>query len=332
MKGKIDIVIPWVDSNDINWQKEKQKYDNNDSKDSRDIRYRDWDLLKYLFRGIEKNIPWVNKIHFITWGHIPTWMNQSHEKLNIVKHEDFIPKEYLPTFSSHTIELNMHRIEELTEKFIYFNDDIFVIDKINSELFFLNGLPRDAAVLRPNISAFRFSTSPIDANNLEIINTNYDFLKTLKGNFKKWFSFKYKKNLINTLLLLPYKKFTGFLNYHLPNAYLKQTFESLWEEEYEVLNRTCLNKFRDGRDVNQWLFRYKQIVEGKFAPRHPRYGKTYNLTNNNDDICEALTSKKDKIICINDNNIETVIDFEKEKNKIKEKFEMILPNKSTFEL
>src|SRR5699024_12847127 len=86
MKRKIDIVKPWVDINDINWQKEKQKYDNNDSKDSRDIRYRDWDLLKYLFRGIEKNIPWVNKIHFITWGHIPTWMNQSHEKLNIVKH------------------------------------------------------------------------------------------------------------------------------------------------------------------------------------------------------------------------------------------------------
>src|SRR5699024_2860722 len=103
MKGKIDIVIPWVDSDDINWQKEKQKYDNNNSRDSRDIRYRDWGLLEYLFRGIEKNASWVNKIHFITWGHIPIWMNQSHEKLNIVKHEDFIPKEYLPTFSSHTI-------------------------------------------------------------------------------------------------------------------------------------------------------------------------------------------------------------------------------------
>ena len=26
------------------------------------------------------------------------------------KHEDYIPKQYLPTFSSHPIELNMHRI------------------------------------------------------------------------------------------------------------------------------------------------------------------------------------------------------------------------------
>lgn len=332
MNEIIDIVIPWVDNSDITWQKEKKKYENNDSKDARDIRYRDWDLLEYLFRGIETNAPWVNKIHFITWGHIPEWMDQSHEKLNIVKHEDFIPRKYLPTFSSHTIELNMHRIKGLADKFIYFNDDIFIIDKVNTDLFFLNNLPRDAAVLRPNISTFRFSTSAIESNNLEIINTNYDFGKVLKSNYRKWFSLKYKRYLLNTILLLPYKKFPGFLNFHLPNAYLKSTFESLWEEEYEILNRTCLNKFRDGRDVNQWLFRYKQIVEGKFIPRYPVYGKTYSLTNNNEDICQAITTKKNKIICINDNNVETVNDFEKEKNLIKKKFETVFPDKSTFEL
>src|SRR5699024_9347878 len=130
MNEIIDIVIPWVDNSDITWQKEKNKYENYDSRDSRDIRYRDWDLLEYLFRGIEINAPWINKIHFITWGHIHEWMDESHEKLNIVKHEEFIPREYLPTFSSQTIELNMHRIKGRAEKFIYFNDDIFIIDKV----------------------------------------------------------------------------------------------------------------------------------------------------------------------------------------------------------
>lgn len=332
MSETIDIVIPWVDSSDITWQEEMNKYKKNDSKDSRDVRYRDWGLLKYLFRGLEINVSWVNKIHFITWGHIPEWMNTSHKKLNIVKHGDFIPKKYLPTFSSHTIELNMHRITGLAEKFIYFNDDIFIIDKLEPELFFKNNLPRDAAILRPNISTFRYSTSAIESNNLEIINTNYDFEKVLKENPRKWFNLKYKKYLIHTILLLPYKKFTGFLNFHLPNAYLKSSFESLWEEEYEVLNQTCLNKFRDGRDVNQWLVRYKQIAEGNFIPRYPRYGKTYNITNDNEDILTALKSKKDKIICINDNNMEEVLDIKKEKMILSESFEKIFPNKSSFEL
>lgn len=332
MDQTIDIVVPWVDQNDLNWQKEKNKYEKDDLQDSRTVRYRDLDLMVYFFRGIEENAPWVNKIHFITWGHVPKWLNQSHYKLNIVKHEDYIPEKYLPTFSSHTIELNLHRIKGLAEQFIYFNDDIFIINKVEPELFFKNNLPRDAAILRPNISLFRFSTSAIEANNLEVINTSYNFEKTLKNNYNKWFSLKYRRFLIHTLLQLPYKTFTGFLNFHLPNSYLKSTFEELWEEEYEILNRTCLNKFRDGRDVNQWLFRYKQLVEGKFIPRHPKFGQTYSLTNNNDDIRHAIISSNHKVICINDNNAEPVLDFEKEIKLIKEVFQKKFPNKSSFEL
>ena len=52
----IDIVIPWVDGSDPEWQQEYRKYvavetgrDNNT-----EIRYRDWDNMQYLFRGIEK--------------------------------------------------------------------------------------------------------------------------------------------------------------------------------------------------------------------------------------------------------------------------------------
>ncbi len=63
----IDIVIPWVDSNDEEWQKEKAKYSETGNVDSRIIRYREWDNLQYVFRGIELNLPWIRKIHFITY-------------------------------------------------------------------------------------------------------------------------------------------------------------------------------------------------------------------------------------------------------------------------
>ena len=50
------------------------------------------------------------------------WVDGNDPKMHIVRHEEFIPKQYLPTFSSHTIELNIHRIEGLAEYFVYFND------------------------------------------------------------------------------------------------------------------------------------------------------------------------------------------------------------------
>ena len=123
-EDRIDIVIPWVDPSDPKWQMDRDKYSPRvtNEEDDREIRYRDWENLQFLFRGIEKYAPWVNKVHFITYGHLPKWLNVNAPKLNIVKHEDYIPKEYLPLFSSHGIELNMHRIEGLSEKFIYFND------------------------------------------------------------------------------------------------------------------------------------------------------------------------------------------------------------------
>src|SRR5690554_4129292 len=100
---KIDFVITWVDGSDPIWQKEKQQYFPDDITDGQ--RFRDWDNLKYWFRAVEKFAPWVNKIHFITWGHTPKFLNLDHPKLNIVNHKDYLKPEYLPTYNSNAIEL-----------------------------------------------------------------------------------------------------------------------------------------------------------------------------------------------------------------------------------
>ena len=62
------------------------------------------------------------------------WLNTKHPKLNIVCHEDFIPQKFLPTFNSHTIEWNFHRIPGLTEQFVYFNDDMFLLKPVYGNL------------------------------------------------------------------------------------------------------------------------------------------------------------------------------------------------------
>ena len=107
----IDFVIIWVDGSDPEWRAVKNQYvPKAIGEDDQEVRYRDWDNLQYWFRGVEKYTPWVNKIHFVTWGHLPKWLNVNHPKLHIVNHKDYIPEEYLPTFNSHTIEMNLHRI------------------------------------------------------------------------------------------------------------------------------------------------------------------------------------------------------------------------------
>lgn len=72
---------------------------------------------------------------FVTEGHIPDWINTECTKLKIVKHSDFIPLDDLPLFNSRAIEVNLHRIPELSEKFVYFNDDFLIINKINKTFF-----------------------------------------------------------------------------------------------------------------------------------------------------------------------------------------------------
>ena len=120
-KEKIDIIIPWVDGNDPKWLKERdrisKKYQINEKANS-NVRYESWDNLQYVFRGIEKFMPWVDKAFLVTCGHLPEFINVDNPKLRIVKHSDYIPQEYLPTFNSNVIELNYHRIDELSENFI----------------------------------------------------------------------------------------------------------------------------------------------------------------------------------------------------------------------
>ena len=123
---KIDLVVPWVDGNDITWLEEKRKYSSVSwSEGNSNSRYSPSDNFKYWFRSVEKFAPWINKIFFVTYGHLPEWLDISHPKLRIVRHDEYIPKEYLPTFNSHVIELNLHRINDLSEYFILFSDDVF---------------------------------------------------------------------------------------------------------------------------------------------------------------------------------------------------------------
>lgn len=332
MENKIDFVIIWVDGNDPIWQKEKLKYENNNSLvDSRNIRYRDWDVLKYWFRAVEMFAPWVNKIHFVTCGQTPTWLNTSNPKLNMVKHSDYIDKKFLPTFNANPIEINLHRIKDLEEKFVFFNDDMFITKKVDPKLFFYKNKPCDIAVMNAHISN-RKVKNHIEVADMDIINDYFHKNEVIRKNPFKWFNIKYGKELIRNFSLMPWKEFPGILHQHLPNSYLKSTFVEVWKKETEILNEISSHKFRESLDLNQWLFENWQICSGNFHPRKANVGKSFTISDDNkqnEKIYKAIKKGKYKLICINDMVING--DFDIEKNKLISAFEKLLPEKCSFE-
>lgn len=326
----IDFVVPWVDDLDPEWQKSFKKYSGkaDTCSDSSHKRFRDWDLFKYWFRGVEKFAPWVNQIHLITCGHYPEWLNLNHPKLNLVKHEDYIPREHLPTFNSTTIEVNIHKIPNLAEHFVYFNDDIFLINSVKKEHFFKNGLPRDSAILHAHDGLL---FSPINMNSLKVINTYFSKRSSMMNAPTKWFNIRYGKDLIRNILLFPWKNFTGFYNYHLTHNYLKSTFNEVWKLESDILNETSQRKFRHDLDLNQFVFRNWQLAKGDFYPiATHRLGSFYRI--GIDPLEKAIASiKKPKkpIICLNDHDPEN---FNSAQKSLSDALNYRFPEKSSFEL
>lgn len=324
----IDFVIIWVDGDDPEWQETYKHYASLEDKSHNlnGARYRDWGLLRYWFRSVELYAPWVHTIHFVTCGQCPDWLNVDNPKLNFVKHQDFIPKQYLPTFSSRVIEINLHRIKGLSEHFVFFNDDMFIVSPLKPSVFFVKGLPRDVAVR--NIPML-YQVGHANLNDINIINREFNFYSQFKKNIWKWLNYRYGIHCLRSLLFLPFAEFTGAKNCHVANAFLKSIFETVWDKYWEELDKTCHNRFRSNSDVNQWLFKYWQIVSGSFYPQWINYGITYGI-NETSRIQADLTTRRKKLICLQD--VEGISDIRRLKEEVISIFQQRFPEKSSFEL
>lgn len=326
----IDFVITWVDGDDKLWQTEFRTYlpQCQTTDDVRHLRYRNWENLRYWFRGVDKFAPWVNKVHLITNGQLPDWLDLQAPRLHFVKHTDFIPGEYLPTFNSDSILLNLHRINGLSEHFVLFDDDCFLIDKVEPKRFFRKGLPCDKAALNPLSPNCHFSHNIL--SDLCVINSSFNKYDMICKHFWKWITPSAGSKLLRTLFNLPWPHFSGFYDHHLPQIFLKSTFEEVWEKHEDILLQTSASKFRNIADVTSWLFRYWQLAKGDFTPLNVQKDSAYITISDNtlDRIVDVIERQKKKIVCLNDGEVSS---FEAAKSRINAAFDKILPEKSSFE-
>lgn len=331
LKKDIDFVILWVNCNDLEWQKKRKKYNVSEESDNSIIRYQDWENLKYWFRSVEKNAPWVRTIHLVTDGQIPDWLDVSCQKINLVKHLDYMPKDALPTFNSSAIEIGIHRIKDLSDRFVYFNDDMFLTSEVTEEYYFKNGIPVDMpGYIRTPKKIKGNIFSALLENNNKIIYKNFTKKEVIWNNFFKWFKPLYGKNFFRSICYIFKESTPGFVIPHLSTPYLKFDFEKVWKKEETILKMTQYNRFRSVTDVTHFLFRNWRMAEGKFISRRSK-GKYFGISNEvtAKTVAKSILKKQYPEICINESC--SGEEFEKVKQIINEALKMTYPEKSIFE-
>lgn len=243
----IDIVVPYVNPYDKNWQELNKKYSNSKGDNSKQ-RTRDIHIFKYFFRGVELNCPWVRKIHLLLQSpsQIPDWLNTNNSKLHIVFHDQYIPSEFLPTFNTFVIEAFFHKIPELSENFVTCNDD-FLFTNLTSETdYFKNNLPVDY----PKLTKF-LTCNPMHDLTYKGYMPFGTFQKVLKSSQEIE------------------KKITGkcpiYYNFHVPFGLKKSFLEELWSKHSNMLlNALKDSKFRREHNFVSWLYRYIQLDLGLY--------------------------------------------------------------------
>lgn len=229
----VDVVYTWVNKNraweeDFCFHKKRIEEREIGQYGMNDARFEDNNELLYSLKSIRKNIPWVNKIFIVTNNRhdLPSYLIA--DDIIIITHEEIIDVEYLPTFNSHVIEAFLYKIPNLSEHFIYFNDDVFVARPLSKEHFFQsNGL-----------AAFFLSSKRIDGMYEKGTHTP-SLLASL-----------YSQKLLS-------REFDYYINQILVHTYVplkRSMYELAWELYEAEIVVFLKNRFRGNKDINMATF------------------------------------------------------------------------------
>lgn len=302
---KIDFVVSWVDGSDEKWLKKKNRYveSNADKSDAfnGENRYRELGFFNYWFRGVEKYAPWVNKVYLVTDQQVPEFLNVNHPKINIVNHEDFIKPEYLPTFNSSTIEMNLDNIPGLSEYFVYFNDDFFLTESVSPDDFFtFDGQVKDTIAQSVIMPVENYDHNLV--NNTKALNLNFDKKRVILNNFWNFYNFKQGLKLLGVNIILSiFPRFTRLFDPHTAYSLRKTMMREAKKLLDSDLKKAFHNRTRGLDDYTiQWV-RYYQIASGNAKVRSYSFGKTAN-SNEVGRFKKLLNSKKYAIVNLQDEN------------------------------
>lgn len=142
----VDVVYAWVDGDDPAWRAKRDRtrdelglgHPSGDvpSGPVSEHRFRSRDELRYSMRSLHAFAPWVRHVFLVTDDQVPDWLHTTHPGLRVISHAELFRGAALPTFNSNVISSYLHRIEGLSEQFLYFNDDVFLARDLHPRHFF----------------------------------------------------------------------------------------------------------------------------------------------------------------------------------------------------
>lgn len=291
----MDIVITYVNGLDPLWQKD---YEAHTSIPVLTKRFRDWGTLRYLMRGIEVNMPFIRKVHLVVArdSQVPKWVNR--DVVNVVLHEDIIPAEFLPTFNCNPIEMHLHRIKDLDEEYMYFNDDVFPMLPCKPTDLFVDG----KGVL--GMSRHLLSL---------------DMFKKICRN----------SDVVARKALGKRPQITFLRPQHVCTPMLRSECCELYESVEQDI-RSSISKTRTAKNISQYLFLDYMYLKGKLinrrlSKRHFSLGIT-----SVEKLRKFITNPDRMFTCINDVQLSEER-YEELRRVLIESFETRFPNKSKFE-
>ena len=202
-KFKVDAVILWVDGSDSVHKNKMITFLDDPSKiltKGMITRYRQVNEIEYTVKSILKFAPFVENIYIVTDQQIPEFLKKSadsdiYKNVRIVDHTVIFEgyESFLPVFNSNAIETMVHRIPNLAEHYIYFNDDMLLMKPTQvSDFFNQEGLPIIRGKRKPFESDKLFKKIPIKLGLKKVKTKGYlgynrkqDYFAKLMGETKK---------------------------------------------------------------------------------------------------------------------------------------------------
>ena len=243
---KIDAVITWVDGSEPHYQRKlKEHLSNNDTIKRQ---YLQANEINLCVASIVKYAPFIRKIFIVTDKQSPNLDSVKHivskEKIEIVDHEEIFRDniEFLPTFNIRSIDALLFRIKDLSEKFIYFNDDMFLVKKTNPEDWFVG----DKAVLTGNW------VKTYNKNPIKIIS------QKIKSFFNMRPSFNASQSKAANIAGFNSKYFKS---YHCGRPQIKSVIKDFYNKNPEKLVDQIKYKFRDDRQYMPYSLCWHLLIK-----------------------------------------------------------------------
>lgn len=274
---KTDLIIPMVFDSDPLWQLDFRRLNRTyHASDFDAARWRSWGTEHLLVKAIRKFMPWISTIHILLAreSQIQDWMWK--EDVHVVFHKDFIPKRFLPTFNANTIEMFLHEIPGLSDRFIYGNDDMYPLAYLPPEYFFDDGKPCQKYI------RCKYPEKP---NTFQRFCMNG--LNMIAADFGQHFTD------------------TWMVSGHGFSPFLKSTCEKVWELHGEQI-LSSITADRTPTNYNQYIYGYYQHFSGQYSKNIPPH-VTLSVAFPPQEI-ERIMNKGFGVVCVNDH--EGGIDFE----------------------